>query len=261
MARTRLQLDADRHAATLRLRLAEDLRRLREDAGACAGRRRAPRRRRPVGALAGGGRLAQAHARDVRADRGGAGRGPRGPGVPPDRAPDPRPPPGADGRGRDRLAPPALAGHARGGRPEPGARLDRPRAPRPGRAAGGGGRARVRAAQARAADPLERPEGRRDRGGLAAAGRALDTPQPAWRSRRRGGCCARPTRPTRAMRSRRSPGPRPGPGPRSSGRGSTAAGPTSSPRTRRATAPSASANGSRFDEVKPATLIRPWPTT
>ncbi len=34
MARTRLQIDADRHAAMLRLRLAEDLRRMREDAGA-----------------------------------------------------------------------------------------------------------------------------------------------------------------------------------------------------------------------------------
>ena len=69
-------------------------------------------------------------------------------------------------------------------------------------------------------------EGRRDRGGLAAAGRALDARTTARRSRRRGGCCARPTRPIRAMRSRRSPGPRPGPGPRSSGRGSTAAGPS-----------------------------------
>src|SRR4029079_13173812 len=34
MSRTRLQVDADRHAATLRLRLAEDIRRLRDDAGA-----------------------------------------------------------------------------------------------------------------------------------------------------------------------------------------------------------------------------------
>ena len=34
MTRTRLQVDADRHAATLRLRLAEDLRRFRDDAGA-----------------------------------------------------------------------------------------------------------------------------------------------------------------------------------------------------------------------------------
>jgi len=34
MARTRLQLDADRQAATLRTRMAEDIRRLREDAGA-----------------------------------------------------------------------------------------------------------------------------------------------------------------------------------------------------------------------------------
>ena len=33
MTRTRLQLEADRHAATLRLRLVEDLRRLRDDAG------------------------------------------------------------------------------------------------------------------------------------------------------------------------------------------------------------------------------------
>ena len=33
MARTRTQLDADRHAAVLRQRLAEDCRRLREDAG------------------------------------------------------------------------------------------------------------------------------------------------------------------------------------------------------------------------------------
>ena len=118
----------------------------------------------------------------------------------------------SDGRGRDLLAPPALGGHARGGRPEPGARLDRPRAPRPGRAAGGGGRARVRAAQAGAADPLERPEGRRDRGGLAAAGVRWTRHNREWQQRR-GGCCARPTRPTRATRSRRSPAPRQWPGP------------------------------------------------
>ena len=228
MARTRLQLDADRHVLALRCALPRTSARLRDGRWCDADRDRDARRRRPVGALAGRGRLAQPDARDVRADRGGPWR---------DLAARVYPQTGPPIRDRHqvRMADVVIASLTRAAR-------SRPTSPSAAPCGAGstsrsttrartrdGDRARVRAARLGAVDPLERPEGRRDRRGLAAAGRALDAAQPAWRSRRPGGCCARPTRRTRATRSRRSPAER-RPGTRarrsSPGRGSTAAGPT-----------------------------------
>ena len=87
-----------------------------------------------------------------------------------------------------------------------------------------------------------------------------------------GASCARPTRRIPAMPSRPSPAPRRGPVRPSCGQGSTRGRPASSMDGRGDEAPGvcydeaitaarASANGSRLAEVNPATLIRPLPTT
>ena len=199
MARTNLQIRADEHAAELRRVLAQDLRRMRDDAG-CT--------RAAIAALAGvdPSFITRIESRDIDPTLETYARVAAALGA--NLAAKVYPDTGPSVRDRHqvraaecsaRVAPPALACDARGGRPPAGPRLGRCRPSRPGGRAGGGHGDRVAPPPARAAAPVESREGRGTSilarvglvvsdgpaGDLQAPGRALDANQP-------GGCPRRP---------------------------------------------------------------------